>query len=56
MFTTLLAGFFGFIQNAIVVFGYIQGGNLFPEPLSPEEEKLKNVLTQFRYKNECRKL
>lgn len=40
MFTTLLAGFFGFIQNAIVVFGYIQGGNLFPEPLSPEEEKI----------------
>ena len=40
MFTTLLAGFFGFIQNTIVVFGYIQGGNLFPEPLSPEEEKI----------------
>ena len=40
MFTTLLAGFFGFIQNAIVVFGYIQCGNLFPEPLSPEEEKI----------------
>lgn len=40
MFTTLLAGFFGFIQNAIVAFGYIQGGNLFPEPLSPEEEKI----------------
>ncbi len=40
MFTTLLAVFFGFIQNAIVVFGYIQGGNLFPEPLSPEEEKI----------------
>ena len=40
MFTTLLTGFFGFIQNAIVVFGYIQGGNLFPEPLSPEEEKI----------------
>ena len=40
MFTTILAVFFGFIQNAIVVFGYIQGGNLFPEPLSPEEEKI----------------
>lgn len=40
MFTTLLAGFLGFIQNAIVIFGYIQGGNLFPEPLSPEEEKI----------------
>ena len=40
MFTTLLAGFLGFIQNAIVVFGYIQSGNLFPEPLSPEEEKI----------------
>ena len=36
---TLLTGFFSFIQSAVIVFGYIQSGNLFPEPLSPEEEK-----------------
>ena len=36
---TLLTGFLTFLQNAVIVFGYIQSGNLFPEPLSPEEEK-----------------
>lgn len=36
---SILAGFLGFIQNAIIAFGYIQSGNLFPEPLSSEEEK-----------------
>ncbi len=35
----LLTGFFSFIQSAVIVFGYIQSGNLFPEPLSLEEEK-----------------
>ena len=40
MFTTVFASFLGFIQNAIVVFGYIQSGNLFPEPLSPDDEKI----------------
>ena len=28
-----------FLQIAIIGFGYIQSGNLFPEPLSSEEEK-----------------
>ncbi len=36
---TLLTGLLGFLQNAVIVFGYIQSGNLFPEPLPPEEEK-----------------
>lgn len=35
----LLTGFLGFMQNAVIAFGYIQSGNLFPEPLSHEEEK-----------------
>lgn len=35
----LLTGFLSFIQNAVIAFGYIQSGNLFPEPLSPEEER-----------------
>ena len=34
-----LTGFFTFLQGAVIVFGYIQNGNLFPEPLSSEEEK-----------------
>ena len=36
---TLLTGFLSFFQSAVIAFGYIQNGNLFPEPLSPEEEK-----------------
>ncbi len=45
MFFSLICGFLNFIQNAVFVFGYIQSGNLFPEPLSPEEEKecIKNM-------------
>ena len=34
-----LTVFFTFLQGAVIVFGYIQNGNLFPEPLSSEEEK-----------------
>lgn len=36
--TTGLIGFFQFLKCAIFVTGYIQGSNLFPEPLSSEEE------------------
>ena len=36
---TFLAGFISFIKTSIFAFGYIQGGNLFPEPLTPEDEK-----------------
>ena len=45
LFFSLICGFLNFIQNAVFVFGYIQSGNLFPEPLSPEEEKecIKNM-------------
>lgn len=45
MFFSLIVGFLNFIQNAVFIFGYIQSGNLFPEPLSPEEEKecIKNM-------------
>ena len=35
----LLSSFLFFLQNAVIAFGYIQSGNLFPEPLSSEEEK-----------------
>lgn len=39
MFTLTLASFFSFIKSAIFLVGYISNNNLFPEPLSVEEEK-----------------
>ena len=36
---TFISGFFVFLKSAVIVLGYIQGNSLFPEPLSPEEEK-----------------
>ena len=34
-----IAGFLKFLSSAVFVIGYISGSNLFPEPLSAEEEK-----------------
>ena len=34
-----ISGFFAFLKSAVIVLGYIQGNSLFPEPLSPEEER-----------------
>ena len=34
-----LSGFLAFLKYATFTFGYIQSSNLFPEPLSAEEEK-----------------
>ena len=39
MLALTLSGFFAFLESAIFVVGYIQSSNLFPEPLSSEEEK-----------------
>lgn len=36
---TGLMGFLEFLKSAVFVVGYIQGSNLFPEPLSSEEER-----------------
>ena len=33
-------GFLQFLKTAVFVVGYISGSNLFPEPLSNEEEKI----------------
>ena len=33
-------GFLGFLKSAIFLVGYISSNQLFPEPLSPEEEQL----------------
>lgn len=34
-----ILGFVEFLKSAVFVVGYIQGSNLFPEPLSSEEEQ-----------------
>ena len=36
---TFIYGFLVFLKSAVIVLGYIQGNSLFPEPLSPEEER-----------------
>ena len=39
MLVLSFSGFCAFLKSAIFLFGYIQSSNLFPEPLSSEEEK-----------------
>ena len=39
MFAISLGGFLTFLHSAVFVVGYIVNNNLFPEPLSAEEEK-----------------
>ena len=34
-----VSNFINFLTQAIIGFGYIQSSNLFPEPLSSEDEK-----------------
>lgn len=46
MLALTLSGFFAFLKSAIFVVGYIQSSNLFPEPLSSEEEK--NCIERMR--------
>lgn len=51
MFSSLcLSGFLSFLQSAIFVVGYIQSSNLFPEPLTADEEKI--YLEQFQQGDE----
>ncbi len=38
-FSTGIIGFINFLKTAVFVVGYIQGGTLFPEPLTQEEER-----------------
>lgn len=40
MLTLTLSGFLAFIPTAVFVVGYISNNQLFPEPLSAEEEKI----------------
>lgn len=50
MFSSIcVSSFLNFLQTAIFTVGYISGVQLFPEPLSPEEEK--NYIEQFNTGN-----
>lgn len=40
MLTISMTGFLAFLQTAVFVVGYISNSNLFPEPLTGEEEKI----------------
>ena len=40
MLSLSLSGFLAFLNSEVFVVGYIVNNNLFPEPLSPEEEKI----------------
>lgn len=40
MFALAISGFFAFLKSALFVVGYIQSSNLFPEPLTSEEESM----------------
>ena len=56
MFSSLcLSGFLNFLKTAIFTVGYISGGTLFPEPLTPEEEK-KALQRMFDGDEEARNL
>ena len=35
-----ISGFLTFINSSVFLFGYISSNNLFPEPLSSDEEKI----------------
>lgn len=45
MFALTLTGFLTFLQSSVFVVGYICSSNLFPEPLTAEEEKI--VIEQY---------
>ena len=40
MFGLTLSGFLAFLQSTVFVVGYISNNQLFPEPLSADEEKM----------------
>lgn len=40
MLTLAISGFLAFLKSSLFVVGYIQSGNLFPEPLTSEEESI----------------
>lgn len=49
-FGICMTGFLQFLKSAVFVVGYITGSNLFPEPLTAEEEKI--ALEKFKLGDE----
>lgn len=50
MFSITLSGFLAFLSSAVFVVGYISNNQLFPEPLTQEEEKI--YLQRLKEKDE----
>lgn len=50
MIVLSLSGFLAFLKTSIFLVGYISSNNLFPEPLTPEEEK--DCLDRLKNKDE----
>ena len=50
MWLISISSFINFLTYAIIGFGYIQSSNLFPEPLSSEDERM--YLEKLRDGNE----
>ena len=40
MFSITISGLITILKSCVIMFGYIQSGQLFPEPLAPDEEKV----------------
>lgn len=40
MFSITISGIIAVLKCSVLMFGYIQSSQLFPEPLAPEEEKI----------------
>lgn len=40
MLNLTISGIIAILKSTIIMFGYIQSSQLFPEPLAPEEEKI----------------
>lgn len=45
MFYITISSLITILKSSVIMFGYIQSGQLFPEPLTPDEEKI--VLEKF---------
>lgn len=40
MLTLTVSEIIAILKSSVLMFGYIQSSQLFPEPLAPEEEKI----------------
>ena len=56
MLTLSISSFLAFLSSAVFVVGYISSNNLFPEPLSAEEEKMYLEKMQVQGDEEARNI